>query len=209
MGGSQKVVVEPLQVAAREGIFLREPVIFNSEVQQVLAQIYDEAPHCGELHHARMWSDLGDYALEREAKLAADIDVIVVKEPPYNGPLGAERMFNDIGKGRYLVHDFTTNDLHTYWPCRTWQAFRTVHDLDGHVPSHGDFSAGGEEAVFKMHCERLEPEWHPAVFAETLFELASTLTNHAFPTHHKALITGESMAAMEAILGDYHDRRHV
>lgn len=199
----------PLQVMARDGITLREPVVFNEEIQRALAKVYDEAPHCGELHNARMWSDLGEYSLEREAKLAADIDIIVVKEPPYNGQLGAERMFNDVGKGRYLVHDFTTQHEHTYWPCRTWQAFRTVHDLDAHIPSGGDFSAGGEEHVFKVHVDKInDPELTPAIFSETLFELASTLTNHAFPTYHKALITGESLTAMELILGDYHDRPH-
>lgn len=195
--------MDKLRTKAAQGPKQHQPQIILGGMMDRLADEIDNAPYCGDLTIKRMWEVVGDFATARFEEIRALLDVRVVDEAPYDSKDGCERMFADIAEGVYYVQTFTSNNPHPFWECHVWKAFRTIHDIDGHIRGNADFTVGGEERTFQVHVAQLPREWRPVIFSETLFQVASTNRNHRFPEFHKALFTDTGHEVIAKLTGTW------
>lgn len=194
-----------ISTKAAQGIGQHQPQIIVGEMLDRLADDIDNHPYCARPDLALLWENVGNFAVARCEAIGRILDIRTVDSPPYDTKDGAQRMFADIANGVYYVQSFANNNPHPYWECPTWKAFRTVHDIDGHIPAGADFTIGGEEHTFKVHVQSLPFEWRPVIFSETLFEVASTNRNHRFPQFHKALFSPVGFEAIARLTGTWRE----
>lgn len=132
-----------------------------------IAQIYAKLP----MHQPgaeRGWSELAQDAHARSGQLRQQYNVKTVQFEPYEN---AEQQDYDVKNyNQFLVSD--QNSEHPLWDTNTNVAFRTVHDLMGHIPSNGDFSWEGENRACSAHFPLLTPEARKALFTECIGQTA-------------------------------------
>lgn len=160
----------------------------QSAVIRTLAHEYDEAPAIPKGSRSglfrRYWSDYGAWVRERASYLKT---IYNVKECRFEAYEGGTDLRADALAGRLVVtRDFAPHPL---FDLETNQAIRLVHDLDGHAATGRGFSWHEEVVALREQARRTPPKYLPALFAQTLHQLASTTHNHAFPDEQKLVIT--------------------
>ena len=96
---------------------------------------------------------------------ALPVDVAVVPDDPYET---AGEMFADIEhRGRLLVLASSTTGTSPMLSPRTNDAFRAVHDFNGHYMSGRGFDRHGEEAAYQRHVRMFSPLARRALATET------------------------------------------
>lgn len=202
------MLLSDIRSLAMRGCTTRDPQVMQPAVMGMLAVQLDAAkPGFVADSWLPIWQEVGDYARHQARRIEDELEIIVLDAPggPYDSAHGAARMFEDVAAGRYYVQDFTYSK-HPAWDCCTWRAFRTVHDIFGHIASGGDFTPGGEELTFQTHVSHLPYEWWPVIFSETLFQVASAITAGGFPEQHKALVTDLSRGCVHELTDRFPTR---
>lgn len=157
----------------------------TSAVVRTLAHEYDDAPA---LHPSRAvrgyFQRYGEWVKERAAYLKS---IYNIKECRFEAYSGGTDLRQDAQSGRLVV----TRDYadHPLFDLETNQAIRIVHDLDGHASTGMGFSWAEEVAALREQARRTPPQWLPALFAQTLHQLASTTHNKRFPDQQKLVVS--------------------
>jgi hypothetical protein len=163
---------------------------------RTLAHEYDDAPAApGRGSPLRAyWKAYGDFLRERAAYLCRDL---TVKECRFEAYGGGEELAADVTTRRRLV---VTRDFapHPVWDLATNQAMRIVHDIDGHAGTGEGFTFEEEVKALRRQAKFTPFRFLPALFAQTLHQLASTTHNRKFPDEQKVYLTrhGEMRATL-------------
>jgi death on curing protein len=125
---------------------------------------------------AKAWQALANDSMRRAAEIGKRLNVQVTDDPePYPTP---QHMFDDINKGNFVVS--RANSEHPIWTPEQNVAFRTVHDVEGHHPTGGDFGWQGENLACGAHFGKLDPEAQRALMTECLGQTGAAIHNGGF-----------------------------
>lgn len=160
----------------------------HGAVVRTLAHEYDESPI---IPHGRTgtvlrryWDEYGSWVRERAEYLCT---LFTVKECRLEAYEDGETLREDALTGRLVV---TRNFApHPIFDLKTNQAIRIVHDLDGHASTGRGFTWHDEVIALREQARRTPPRFLPALFAQTLHQLASTTHNRTFPDEQKVFIS--------------------
>jgi hypothetical protein len=140
-----------------------------------IAQAYERLPTY-DPQAALAWKELADNSMRRAAQIGQRLNVQVTDDPePY---ANHQEMFNDINQGRFQVS--RANSEHPIWTPEQNVAFRTVHDVEGHHPTGGDFSWAGENKACGAHAATLPPLAQKALMTECLGQTGWAIHNGGF-----------------------------
>lgn len=156
----------------------------------VLGSYYDAGPVVDQ-GAVELWTAYGYFACRRVAELGHELSITTSNVDPYDGD--AHLLIEECDLGQYRA--WTGIAPHPIWGETVNLACRTVHDIDGHWRSRGDFTWEGECAAIVEQARHTPVEFWPVIFSDTVLQLASTLSNHQFapqkafvPTTYGALV---------------------
>lgn len=141
-----------------------------------IAEAYSKAP-VYDPKAAPAWKELADDSVRRMQTLQNQIRIEVVDDPePY---ANAQEMAEDVHKNQHFYVSRANSD-HPMWTVDQNVAFRTVHDILGHVASGGDFGWHGENLACGAHFPLLTESAQKALFTECIGQTAYGAHYRAF-----------------------------
>lgn len=140
-----------------------------------IADAYEQMPMY-DPDAAEAWQELANDSVRRAADIGRRLNVSVTDNPePY---ADHQAMFDDINRGNLQVS--RANSEHPIWTPEQNVAFRTVHDVEGHYPSGGDFGWEGENKACGAHFPTLSPNAQRALMTECLGQTGYAIDRGGF-----------------------------
>lgn len=125
------------------------------------------------------WQELADNSMRRAAEIRKRLNVEETPNPePYGGHEPWNQMFDDINRGQFKVSSAFCE--HPIWTPEQNMAFRTVHDVEGHYPTGGDFGWEGENKACGAHFPTLSPNAQRALMTECLGQTGYAIARGGF-----------------------------
>lgn len=160
---------------------MKRHVLRPSDVER-LAREYDNAPDVADPALLALWEEYALFALERQRLLAGEFNIQLVNvDDPYNH---GSQLLADLVRRHYKVPAPVACPGHPAWDGVRYAAARTWHDIAGHGYGGVGFTLHEEIKTYQLQAEELRAAGREhlivVVFSDTMQQLCSTITNHAF-----------------------------